>query len=155
MSDAISDRTAASLGGALLAAALWLLAAAAPALAAGEMTVRQAHGAAEAGERVLIDVRSPSEWRQTGLPQGAETVTIHHPGGGQGFLSDILAVVENDRSAPIALICATGVRSKRAQEFLEAQGFSNVVSVKGGMFGNKDAEGWTNSGLPTERCTSC
>lgn len=150
----MSDRRGSSLGGTLFAAVLWLLTAA-PALAAGDMTVRQAHGAAQAGERMLIDVRSPSEWRQTGLPQDAETVTIHHPGGGKGFLSDILAVVENDLGAPIALICATGVRSKRAQQFLEAQGFSNVVSVKGGMFGSKHADGWTNSGLPTERCKSC
>ncbi len=131
-----------------------LAAAAAPASTAaggGRKTAQRAH--AETASRMLIDVRSPQEWRASGLPQGARTVTIHQPGA--AFLDAILAAVGGDKDRPIALICATGDHSARAQSFLKAQGFTDVANVAGGLFGAPDAAGWVNSGLPLEPCPRC
>lgn len=108
-----------------------------------------------AGDIVLIDVRSPREWRQTGVPAGAKTVTIHHPRGASGFLADILKAVGGDKSRPVALICASGVRSSRGKRILEANGFTQVHDVPEGMLGRSDLPGWLARELPTMPCASC
>ena len=124
-----------------------------PGWAAGDVSPSDAHAAAAAGERILVDVRSPSEWRQTGVPQGAKTVSIHQKA--DSFLAEMLAAAVGDRDAPIALICATGQRSSRARAFLEAQGFTNVVNVAGGIYGSQGAAGWLKDGLAVEPCKTC
>lgn len=111
-----------------------------------------AHDAAMAGERALIDVRSPDEWRETGLPAGGIPVTIHDSDGWRGFLDKVLNAVGNDRHSPIALICASGVRSSAALRFLRSQGFTDVLDVSEGMMGRGGrgpGGGWLQRGLPT------
>ena len=119
------------------------------------LSAPEALAQARAGTIVLIDVRSPREWRQTGIPAGAKTVTIHHPRGARGFLRDILEAAGGDRSRPIALICARGVRSSRAKRFLEANGFTNVRDVPEGMMGRGNRPGWLARKLPTTPCPTC
>ena len=119
--------------------------------AADNLTASEAWSRAKKGEVVLIDVRSPAEWRQTGIPKGAKAITIHDPGGIAAFVAKIKAAVKGDRSARIALICAAGVRSHRAQAALRLAGFSNVLNVREGMMGrNASAPGWLRRKLPTE-----
>jgi len=113
----------------------------------------QAYSETASGSRVLIDVRSAPEWKGSGLPRGAATVTIHQPA--PAFLDRILAAVGGDPDRPIALICATGIRAHRAQQFLESRGFSNVLNVDGGLYGAPGAAGWVKSGLPMEPCSTC
>jgi rhodanese-related sulfurtransferase len=119
------------------------------------LSAPEALAQARAGTIVLIDVRSPAEWRQTGVPAGAKTVTIHHPRGARGFLRDILKAAGGDKSRPIALICARGVRSSRAKRFLDANGFTNVRDVPEGMLGRGSRPGWLARKLPTTPCTTC
>lgn len=138
-----------------LFALLLMLALAAPAAAGGVISADEAHRRSQAGELLIVDVRSPGEWRQTGLPQGAAAVTIHDPNGPEGFLAATLAAVDGDRSRPIALICAVGVRSSRAHRFLEAKGFTAAFDVSEGMLGRRDLPGWLKRGLPTEPCKGC
>ena len=111
--------------------------------------------AVESGDLLLIDVRSPQEWRMTGLPSGGQAATIHNPAGLGGFLDEVLALAGGDKDRPIAVICAGGVRSARAQRFLESEGFTQVLDVDEGMMGRPDAAGWINRGLPTEPCAEC
>ena len=35
------------------------------------LSVREAHEAAKAGKLVLVDIRTPEEWADTGVPEGA------------------------------------------------------------------------------------
>ncbi|HUT49905.1 MAG TPA: rhodanese-like domain-containing protein [Alphaproteobacteria bacterium] len=146
---------AAALAVGLAGAALGALASAAPALAGTALSAPDAHAQARAGKIVLIDVRSPREWRDTGVPDGAKLVTIHHPQGARGFLRGILAAAGGDKSRPIALICARGVRSSRGKRFLEANGFTNVIDVPEGMLGRGAAPGWLARKLPIRRCAVC
>ena len=120
-----------------------------------KLSAPQAHADAKAGKLVLIDIRSPREWKQTGVPEGAKLVTIHHPGGANGFLEDILKAAGGDKSRPIALICAQGVRSSRGKRFLEARGFTNVHDVSEGMLGRGSQIGWLARRLPTKECPVC
>ncbi len=125
---------------------------------AGEGGVITADAAAEraaAGEILVIDVRSPREWRQTGVAKGARQVTIHDPGGLPGFVEAVKAAIGGDLGKPIAVICATGNRSTLAQRVLAKAGFTGVLNIKEGMLGGPNGPGWLPRGLPVESCTAC
>ena len=109
-----------------------------------------------AGQMTLIDVRSPEEWRETGLPQGAKPVTIHGPDGMAGFVAATTKAMLGKKDQPVALICARGWRSYRAANALRDAGFTNVINVREGMLGNPfDGPGWLDRKLPVEKCKSC
>lgn len=132
-----------------LATLILLVSASLPAMADTIMSAPAAAKAAAAGETTIVDVRSPGEWRQTGVARGAATVTIHNPDGIKAFVREMTKAVAGDKSRPIALICAAGVRSARAARILAANGFTNIQNVAEGMLGRPDAgPGWLKRGLP-------
>lgn len=135
---------------------LAVLAGLAPCFAAAqEMSAPQALEAARAGKATLIDIRTPPEWKQTGVAQGATLINMLHPRGAQGFLDEVLAKVGGNRTAPIVLICRTGNRTTQVQRFLQGQGFTQVYHVPEGMAGSRAGPGWLSRKLPTEACSVC
>ena len=128
--------------------------AAAGASAGGILTAKQAYDKTRAGEVVLIDVRTPQEWQQTGLPDGGIAETIHRDGGLPAFAEALLARLDGDKAAPLALICARGGRSAYATQYLEQAGFIDVSDVSEGMVGGPNGTGWQRNGLPVERWSS-
>jgi molybdopterin/thiamine biosynthesis adenylyltransferase/rhodanese-related sulfurtransferase len=83
---------------------------------------------------VVLDVREPDEYDQGALP-GA----VHIPRG------HLEAQVENkltDKTAPVVVYCAGGVRSAFAAKTLQELGYGEVLSVAGG-FGK-----WKDEGRP-------
>jgi rhodanese-related sulfurtransferase len=115
----------------------------------------EAYRKAASGEITLIDIRTPQEWRESGIPAGALPITMHDPKGPQAFYRNVLAALDNDKKRPVALICARGYRSDWAQAFLARAGLTNVLDVSEGMFGRDGRPGWLKRGLPVERCTVC
>lgn len=111
-----------------------------------KMSVREANEAALAGKLVLIDIRTPDEWRETGLPVSAHAITMHQDQ--QTFLRELAAATGGSKSAAIALICAVGNRSANLQAWMRNAGFSNVTDVAEGMIGGRRGAGWVRSGLP-------
>ncbi len=74
-------------------------------------------------ELVLVDVREPNEW-DAGHVEGA----IHIP------LSQVpqrMNEIPKDRD--VVMICRSGGRSGRAQEYLLQNGYSRVQNMTGGM----------------------
>jgi len=92
----------------------------------------------------FIDVRTPVEWQDTGLPPGAAAISW----GRADFAERVLALVKGDRNAAIVLICRTGNRSAKAMAYLRDQGFTNVRHVAEGMVGGPNGPGWIARGLP-------
>lgn len=131
----------------------------APVAAGGKERVispEDAYRAAAENRLTLIDIRSPREWRRSGLPQGAQPITMHNPAGMEAFIAEVRAAVSGDLDRPIALICAAGERSHRMLQQLTAQGFTNVLDLSEGMFGRgADKPGWIARGLPVEPCQRC
>lgn len=119
------------------------------------ITAPEASALVSAHKLTLIDLRTPEEWRQTGVPTGAKRVDMRGAAGPSAFLEEVLAIVEGDRSRAVALICRTGNRSAQAQKFLLSKGFTNVVDVKEGVMGNDSGPGWLKRGLPVEACPQC
>ena len=90
--------------------------------------------AANLSHYTLLDVREPDEYEQGAVP-GA----VHIPRGNLEFSVEGRIV---DKSAPVAVYCAGGVRSAFATKTLQDLGYQDVVSVIGGF--NK----WKDEGLP-------
>jgi rhodanese-related sulfurtransferase len=118
-------------------------------VSAGEiagMTAPEAHEKANKGEIVFVDIRTPEEWSQTGVPASAYTITMHQ--APEKFFSGILKAAGGDLSKPVAVICRTGNRSAMISEPLRQAGFKNVIDVGEGVVGGKRGRGWIARGLP-------
>ena len=135
-----------------LFALVFLLTPAALAAEDGVMPADAAAAQAAEGQLTIIDVRTPGEWRRTGIPEGAATVPLNHPGGIEAFLEDVSEAVKGDKDRPIAFICAAGGRSSAAQKLAREAGFSTVADIDEGMLGSGSGPGWVARGLPTEPC---
>lgn len=118
-----------------------------PPVAAGEvMTPQEAHEKAVKGEIVLVDVRTPDEWKQTGLPASGHAITMHQQG--PDFLRQLDQALGGDRSKPLAVICRTGNRTGSLVAPLEKVGYTRVINVAEGMVGGRYGPGWIKAGLP-------
>ena len=82
----------------------------------------------------LIDIRERDEWVQGHIPDAAFVP--------RGYLELQIEQHQTDRSQPLVIYCAGGVRSAFAARNLQEMGYTNVYSLIGG-FG-----GWKNAGLP-------
>lgn len=111
------------------------------------ISASEAHSRAITGEVVLVDVRTPEEWRETGVPASAHAITMHQDP--RAFVQQLLAVLDGDPSRPMAIICRTGNRTGGLAPQLIRAGFSNVVDVGEGVAGSRYGRGWFKSGLPT------
>ncbi len=103
------------------------------------------------GALVLLDIRSPDEWRETGVPASGHAITMHQPQA--RFLAELAAATGNSKTTPIALICAVGGRSATLQRWLTQAGYTAVSDVSEGMIGSTKGPGWIKSGLPTRTWT--
>ena len=131
---------------------LWLLG---PIVAQAEpdISAPQALERSREGKLLIIDVRTPEEWRETGVIPEARRVDFYR--GPQVMLKSVLESVGGDKNAPIALVCHSGSRSSEAQRFLQAQGFTQVYNLKEGMGGSAAGPGWLNRHLPLQPCPRC
>jgi rhodanese-related sulfurtransferase len=116
--------------------------------AGADMSAPDALAASQAARLMLIDVRTPGEWQQTGVPLGASRIDMNQPPA--GFLEAVLKQTKGNKNAPVALICRTGNRSTQMQGFLESQGFTHVFNVKEGMSGSGAGPGWLKRALPVQ-----
>jgi rhodanese-related sulfurtransferase len=101
---------------------------------------------------ILIDIRTPDEQRETGIPAGARRANASNPQGPAGFLQDMLDIVGDRKTQPIAIICRTGNRTGKARAFLLSKGFTEVYNVGEGVAGSTAGPGWFKRGLPVEPC---
>jgi adenylyltransferase/sulfurtransferase len=91
-----------------------------------EVTVEELKARLDRGERpLLLDVREPFEWNIVNLGDyGARQIPLKQlPAREQ----------ELDREQELIIYCRSGSRSANAAEYLQAQGFRNVVNLKGGV----------------------
>ena len=127
------------------AAVLYRFPSAAPEAAA--LSVDAAHSAAIDGQIFLIDIRRPDEWDRTGIGAGALPLDMRRA----DFADQLAQITGGDLNAPVALICARGVRSARLTRTLADAGFTNLIDVPEGMLGSGAGEGWLAKGLPVTR----
>lgn len=74
---------------------------------------------------IVVDVRTPEEYRG-GYIGNAKNFDI----SASDFETNISSLGKEDK---IMVVCASGVRSKEAAEYLTDKGYKNVFEVKGGL----------------------
>ena len=93
-----------------------------------------------------IDIRTPMEWKQTGIIKGAHKMMFFTPKGqpdlAQWFFD--LGHLVKDKKQPLLIYCAHANRSNSLGKGLEQMGFENVYELKGGI-----ENGWIKAGKPT------
>jgi rhodanese-related sulfurtransferase len=90
-----------------------------------------------AGEAwILVDIREDHEWAAGRIP-GA----IHI---GRGIIERDIEERFPDNGTPLLLQCGGGFRSALSADNLTRMGYTNVVSLDGGI------RGWIEAGLPVE-----
>ena len=99
-----------------------------------EIDTNEAQRRITAGGVVVLDVREPDEFEQ-----GALAGVLHIP---RGHLEAQIEGRITDKSAPVIVYCAGGVRSAFAAKTLAELGYTDVVSMDGG-FGR-----WKDEGKP-------
>ena len=89
----------------------------------------------KATKTVLIDVREPSELTANGWVEGEINIPIR-------TLIKNLDKLPMDKTAPILVMCGSGVRSPMGMEALQLLGYTNVKNVQGGF------TAWKTANLP-------
>lgn len=82
----------------------------------------------------IVDIRTPSEWKQTGLLKGAIPIMFWDERGNydtRKFLQELNKKV--DTSKTFALICHTGNRTSIVAPWLAKEFGYKVINLKGGM----------------------
>jgi rhodanese-related sulfurtransferase len=108
------------------------------------ISVREAHERAKSGKSILVDIRLPEEWADTGVPQGAVKLDMTSP----AFEARLAGLRAENPGKPIDLICRTANRTRTVQEALIRRGWRDVVNVRGGLLGNPGNPGWLDEKLP-------
>ena len=125
----------------LLSLALLLTAGVARAAEVPRLGAAEAAALVEQGRAVLVDVREPTEWKDTGVAAPAALLAKSDFDGAKAAWAPFLAQVDKDKT--IVLYCRSGNRSGKVAEALAAQGYK---VVNAGAF--KD---WAAAGLPVRK----
>jgi len=82
----------------------------------------------------IIDIRTPAEWRETGIVKGSYTITFFDEKGNfnvESFLKQLNMAVKKDEK--FALLCRVGSRTGMVSEFLSEKLGYKVINLKGGI----------------------
>jgi len=102
-----------------------------------EVTAAEVKRKLDAGEQFrFIDVREDHEW-QKDHAAGAEHL-------GRGIIERDIEKVAPEKTAEIVLYCGGGFRSALAADNLQKMGYTNVLSMAGGI------KAWREAGYPLE-----
>lgn len=83
----------------------------------------------------VLDVRTPEEYKE-GFISGALLANWNDQTAFQNGIASL------DKSQPVYIYCRSGKRSAAAQEWMLANGFTQVVNLDGGILA------WNEAGLP-------
>jgi len=108
------------------------------------ITAPDAYKAVQNRSMIMVDIRTPQEWLQTGVARGAVAIDMR----ADDFIGKLARIRSQNPDKPIAMICATGHRSTYVTGVLDQRGFPGLVNVAEGMVGGADGTGWLKRGLP-------
>jgi len=94
----------------------------------------------------VIDIRTPGEWKETGIIKDAHKMMFFTPNGQPDLASWFfeLGHLVKDKKEPIIIYCAHANRTKSLGEGLTQMGFENVYELKDGI-----ENGWIKAGKKT------
>ncbi|GAA2526649.1 rhodanese-related sulfurtransferase [Rarobacter incanus] len=131
---------------------------------AGDLTTQEAWSLlTESPDAILVDVRTPGEWKQIGVPDTSATGReagfvpwVNDQGQpNPSFISDLAALgLEPADGRPVVFLCRSGQRSIGAANAATAAGFGPAYNVLDGFEGpvgpdgQRNVSGWKVANLP-------
>ena len=82
----------------------------------------------------IVDIRTPGEWKETGLVKGSIPIMLFDEKGNYNlklFLEQLNSAV--DTKKPFAIICRTGSRTVLLANFLSKKMNYDVINIKSGI----------------------
>ena len=82
----------------------------------------------------IIDIRTPAEWKETGIVKNSYTIMFFDEKGNfnvENFLKQLNMAVKKDEK--FALLCRVGSRTGMVSEFLSEKLGYKVINLKGGI----------------------
>ncbi|MGO4908154.1 rhodanese-like domain-containing protein [Pseudorhodobacter sp. W20_MBD10_FR17] len=118
------------LGAAAVAGAVFVGAARFGGVSAENVTLESPSGASLAADEtmLLVDIRTPAEWKESGVVDGALLVTYSTP---DAFMAAVKPHLKPGQK--LGLICQAGNRSSRAAQQVAPLVEGVVVDIAGGM----------------------
>ncbi len=98
------------------------------------------------GSLILIDVRRPEEWVETGVAEGAWLLDMTD----ENFGAYVAAILDRNPNHDVAVICRTGNRTGRLMSAFAKAGMTGIKDVSEGMVGGPRGTGWIKTGLPLQ-----
>ncbi|MBX2897273.1 MAG: rhodanese-like domain-containing protein [Cyclobacteriaceae bacterium] len=92
---------------------------------------------ASQSEKVVLDVRTPSEYNEGHLAQ-AKLMNVN-----DSNFKQQLSTLQKDK--PVYVYCAAGVRSNKAATIMRQEGFTQVFELSGGI------QAWQAAGKPVTK----
>ncbi|WP_200762772.1 rhodanese-like domain-containing protein [Nitrosophilus alvini] len=85
----------------------------------------------------IIDIRTPQEWKSTGIIPGSRLIMFFDERGGYDlnrFMKEFAKVVPS-KDMPFVLVCRTGSRTKVVGNFLaDKLGYKKAADLGGGIY---------------------
>ena len=110
-------------------------------LSSAELMTQQSNGV------VIVDIRRNEEWKETGIINGAKTITAFTKAGSlhPDFQADFTKLVSGP-GTPFVLYCRSGRRTGILRDALEtSMGFTKAMHLLGGIVGwKKDGKNLVN-----------
>ena len=96
---------------------------------------------------VVVDIRTPQEWKTTGIIKGAKTIEFYSANGGVDFIAFMKELTKyvSTSKQPFIIYCAHANRTRTVGNFFSKAGLvANIYDLKGGI-----EYGWRDLGYKT------
>lgn len=101
-----------------------------PAVAQQHYVAQPSAAELQSADVLLVDIRRPEEWAQTGVLPNAHLLTYEHFDTPEAFVAALAPQLDG---RPVALICRTGNRTNLAARALADRLEQPVIDIQGGI----------------------
>ena len=110
---------------------------------------QKAAALAAKGDLVIVDIRPKKKCNKTGKAKGSYNIPVAQDDSLKILFHKIVKAHGQKHLQKIAIMCKKGRVAAGIADEYHKLGFTNILSIEGGMEGNK---GWLEKKLPIETC---
>lgn len=114
------------------------------------MSLKDAFSLYNEGKLLIIDVRTETEWKSTGIIPKSKLISMHDTNYNENkyFIDEVKLLLDNNNNnKKVSFICASGARSEIVANYFYEKGYKNIYHIPEGVVG-ANYNGWVYEGLP-------
>ena len=113
-----------------------------------DLSLEEAYSLYEHDKIKIIDIRTLNEWNMTGVIPKSILINMHNENYQERseFIMELKNILSKNNNN-VAIICASGARSKIVSDYLINEGYENIYNIPDGIIGKK-SDGWLFQGFP-------